>query len=98
MSVVAASTETESRNETRRPSVSATTPVGTSKSTMPAEKHAFATNTSKKLSPAPRRKSVFTPQISAADSVYSPESVKYPTRMRRLAGGCAATSSVMREA
>src|SRR5262245_36484204 len=74
--VVAASTATESRNETRRPSVSATTPVGTSKSTIPAEKHAFATKTSKKLSPACRRKSVLTPQISAADSVYRPESVK----------------------
>jgi hypothetical protein len=36
---------------------------------MPAEKDAFATNTSKKLSPAPRRKRVFTPQISAAERV-----------------------------
>ena len=76
ISVVTASTDTENRNETRRPSVSATTPVGTSKMTMPAEKAAFATNTSKKLSPASSRNSVLTPQIAAADSVYRPASVK----------------------
>ena len=74
--VVAESTTRERRNETRRPSVSATTPVGTSKSTIPAEKAAFATNTSKKDRPAPSKKSVLTPQINAADSVYSPASVK----------------------
>ena len=69
ISVVAASTDTESRNETRRPSVSATTPVGTSNATIPAENAAFATKTSKKLSPASRRNSVLTPQMAAADSV-----------------------------
>ena len=67
---------TESRNEIRRPSVSATTPVGTSNRTIPAENAAFATNTSKKLRPASSRKSVLTPQMSAAESVYSPASVK----------------------
>jgi hypothetical protein len=36
---------------------------------MPAEKAAFATNTSKNDSPAPSRKSVLTPQMSAAESV-----------------------------
>jgi hypothetical protein len=38
-------------------------------STIPAEKAAFATNTSKNERPAPSRNSVLTPQISAADSV-----------------------------
>ena len=56
--------------------MSATTPVGTSNTTIPAENAAFATNTSKKLSPASSRKSVLTPQIAAAESVYSPASVK----------------------
>ena len=69
------STVTDSRNDTRRPSVSATTPVGTSNSTIPAENAALARNTSKNESPAPSRNSVFTPQMSAADSVYSPASV-----------------------
>ena len=68
-SVVAPSTVTESRNETRRPSVSATTPVGISKTTIPAENAAFAMKTSKKLRPASSRKSVLTPQMSAAESV-----------------------------
>ena len=67
--VVAESTVTDSRNDTRRPSVSATTPVGTSNSTIPAENAAFAMKTSKKLSPALSRKSVLTPQMSAAESV-----------------------------
>ncbi len=53
----------------RRPSVSATTPVGISNRTMPAENAAFATKTSRKLRPASSRKSVLTPQMSAAESV-----------------------------
>ena len=69
------STDTLSRNDIRRPSVSATTPVGISNSTVPSEKAALATNTSKKLSPASSRNSVLTPQIAAADSVYRPASV-----------------------
>jgi len=56
--------------------VSATTPVGTSNTTMPAENAAFARNTSKKLRPASSRNSVLTPQMSAADSVYRPARVK----------------------
>ena len=51
-----------------------------------AEKAAFATKTSKKLSPASSRKSVLTPHMTAADSVYSPARVKYPARILRLAG------------
>ena len=57
------------QEEIRRPSVSATTPVGTSNTTIPAENAAFATNTSKKLRPASSRNSVLTPQMSAADKV-----------------------------
>jgi hypothetical protein len=69
MSVVMPNTVTERRNETRLPSVSATTPVGISKMTIPAENAAFATKTSKKLRPASSRNSVLTPQMSAAESV-----------------------------
>ena len=53
----------------RRPSVSATTPVGTSKSTMPAVKNAFAANASRFERPASSRKIVLMPQISEAESV-----------------------------
>ena len=58
-----------SRNETRRPHMSATIPVGTSKMTMPAVKNAFAANASRLLSPASSRKIVLTPQISDAARV-----------------------------
>jgi hypothetical protein len=68
--VVTPRIETLSRYDVRRPSVSATTPVGISKSTIPAEKAAFAMNTSPILSPASSKKSVLTPQISDAASVY----------------------------
>ena len=50
--------------------------AGAGSGASPAEKAAFATNTSKNDRPAPSRKSVLTPQINAADSVYSPASVK----------------------
>ena len=62
----------ESRKDTRRPSVSATTPVGTSNSAMAAVNAAFATKTSKMLRPAWSRKSVLMPQISDAESVKRP--------------------------
>jgi hypothetical protein len=61
------------RNERRRPLVSATTPVGISKSTIPAVYAALATNTSKMSSPASSRKRVLTPQMTDAESVNSPE-------------------------
>jgi hypothetical protein len=60
-----------SRNENRRPRVSATTPVGTSKMTWPAEKKALARNASPMLNPASSRNSVLTPQMNDAASVVS---------------------------
>ena len=64
------------RKARRRPAVSATTPVGISNSTMPAVKAAFATKTSKMSRPASSRKSVFTPQITEAESVKRPETAR----------------------
>jgi hypothetical protein len=49
--------------------MSATMPVGTSNSTMPAVKNAFAANASRLDSPASSRKIVLMPQISEAASV-----------------------------
>ena len=63
---------TLSKNDTRRPRVSASTPVGISKTTMPAVNAPLAKNTPKMSSPASSRNSVLTPQIMAAESVYSP--------------------------
>ena len=53
----------------RRPTVSATIPVGTSKSTIPAVKNALATNASRLESPASSRKIVLMPQMNEAASV-----------------------------
>ena len=58
-------------NESRRPRVSATTPVGTSKMTMPTLKKALAAKASVLESPASSRKSVLTPQMNEAASVVS---------------------------
>jgi hypothetical protein len=60
------------RKEARRPRVSATMPVGTSKRAMLPVKIALATNACRSDNPAPSRNIVFTPQISDADSVYAP--------------------------
>ena len=60
-----------SRKLNLRPRVSATTPVGTSKITMPTLKNAFAAKASALLSPASSRKSVLTPQMNEAASVVS---------------------------
>ena len=67
--VVTANVTVPSRNDSRRPHESATMPVGTSNSTMPAVKNALAANASKLFSPASSRKIVFTPQISDAARV-----------------------------
>ena len=67
--VDAASVIVPSRYEIRRPRVSATTPVGTSNSTMPAVKNAFAPNASALLKPASSRNSVLMPQMKDAASV-----------------------------
>ncbi len=58
-----------SRYEVRRPMVSATIPVGTSKRTIPAVKKAFAANASMFDSPASSRKIVLIPQMNDAASV-----------------------------
>ena len=58
-----------SRKDTRRPHMSATIPVGTSKTTIPAVKKALAANASRLLRPASSRKIVLIPQISDAASV-----------------------------
>ena len=59
-----------SRYEVRRPIVSATIPVGTSKITIPAVKKALAANASRLESPASSRKIVLIPQISDAARVF----------------------------
>jgi hypothetical protein len=71
--VPAPSTAALSRNDRRRPAVSATTPVGISNSTMPTVNAALAMKTSKMSSPASSRNSVLTPQITDAESVNTPE-------------------------
>ena len=58
-----------SRYEARRPTVSATIPVGTSNMTIPAVKNALAANASRFERPASSRKMVLIPQISDAASV-----------------------------
>ena len=65
-----------SRYETRRPQTSATTPVGTSNSTIPAVKNAFAANASRLERPASSRKSVLIPQMNEAASVFPSVSVR----------------------
>jgi hypothetical protein len=59
-----------SRYEARRPTVSATIPVGTSKLTIPAVNDAFAANASRLESPASSRKIVLIPQMNDAASVF----------------------------
>ena len=57
------------RYDARRPTVSATTPVGISKISIPAVKKAFAANASMLDRPASSRKSVLMPQMNDAASV-----------------------------
>jgi len=57
--------------------VSATTPVGTSKSTIPAVKKALAANASRLESQASSRKIVLIPQMSEAASVLPSRSTRY---------------------
>jgi hypothetical protein len=63
--------------EMRRPAASATTPVGTSKMTIPAVNAAFATNASVSESPASSKNRVLIPQISEAANVWSKRRVMY---------------------
>jgi hypothetical protein len=67
--VVTARVTVPSRYDARRPQESATMPVGTSNSTIPAVKKALAANASKLFSPASSRKIVLTPQMSDAARV-----------------------------
>ena len=60
----------------RRPRVSAMTPVGTSKMTMPMEKKALAAKASVLFSPASSRNRVLMPQITEVERVYSPTIIK----------------------
>ncbi len=80
------STSVPIRNDARRPTVSATTPVGTSKTTIPSVKNAFAANASRLVSPASSRKSVLTPQMNEAASVLPAVSTRKMRWMRRAAG------------
>jgi hypothetical protein len=75
-----------SRYEARRPTASATTPVGTSKATMPTVKKAFAANVSDTLRPASSRNSVLMPQIVDEAKVDSSVNVTYVRRICRAAG------------
>ena len=59
-------------NDTRRPSVSATTPVGISNTTIPNVNAALVSITWKMSSPAWSLNSVSTPQISEAAKLNSP--------------------------
>jgi len=72
-SVPAISVTALNKNERRRPVVSATTPVGISKSTVPTVNAELATKTWKMFKPESRRNNVFTPQITDAESVKRPE-------------------------
>src|SRR6266511_1965643 len=74
------------RYETRLPHVSATMPVGTSNTTIPAVKNALAANASRLLSPASRRKSVLIPQMNEAASVLPSSRTRYVRWMRRASG------------
>jgi hypothetical protein len=59
------------RKEKRRPRVSATTPVGTSNTTMPRVKKAFAAKASVLFRPASSRNRVLMPQMNEAARVVS---------------------------
>ena len=75
-SVASSSVAAPSRNEKRRPRVSAITPVGISNKTWPAEKNAFAAKASAFDRPASSRNSVLTPQMNDAANVVRSVSVR----------------------
>ena len=84
--VEAESVTVPSRYETRLPAVSATIPVGTSNSTIPAVKKAFAAKASRFDSPASSRKIVLIPQIRDAASVFPKRSSRYVRWIERGVG------------
>jgi hypothetical protein len=74
--VVTVSVTVPSRYDARRPTVSATMPVGTSKTTIPTVKKAFAAKASRLESPASSRKIVLIPQMKDAASVLPSNSTR----------------------
>ena len=70
----------------RRPTVSATIPVGTSNSTIPAVKNALAANASRFVSPASSRKIVLMPQMNDAARVFPSMRPRYTRMMDRDVG------------
>src|SRR5438132_10271547 len=92
--VETASVTVPSKYETRRPAVSATTPVGTSKITMPAVKKALAANASRLESPASSRKIVLIPQMSEAASVLPNRRTRYVRWIEEGVGSLAADIGV----
>ena len=75
--------------------MSATTPVGISKTTIPTVKKALAANASALFSPASSRKIVLIPQMNDEASVVSRVSVRY-VRSTARAGSFWAGVAVMR--
>jgi hypothetical protein len=71
--------------------VSATIPVGTSNTTMPAVKKAFAVNASRFESPASSRKIVLMPQISDAARVFPNIKARYVPWIERGVGSLRVT-------
>ena len=74
--------------------MSATTPVGTSKITMPAVKKALAANASRLESPASSRKIVLIPQMSEAASVLPRRRTRYVRWIEAGVGSLAADIGV----
>ena len=71
------SVDVPSRNENRRPRVSAITPVGTSNRTWPTVKNALAANAWVLSSPASSRNRVLMPQMNDAARVVNSVRVRY---------------------
>ena len=90
--VEADSVTVPSRYDSRLPAVSATIPVGTSNSTIPAVKKALAANASRFERPASSRKIVLIPQISDAARVLPKISSRYVRWMERGVGTSLSTS------
>jgi hypothetical protein len=91
-SVEAESVIVPSRYDLRRPAVSATTPVGTSKITIPTVKNAFAANASRFESPASSRKIVLIPQIKDAAKVFPNSNTRYRAWIERGVGRASVTT------
>ena len=71
-SVATHSVDVDRRYEARRPTVSATTPVGTSKAICPTVNAALTSITPNMSKPAQNKNRVLTPQMSEDESVETP--------------------------